>query len=151
MEEKIDEKDLEILEVLKEHGDWTTRKIAKKTLLPPTTIHNRIRKLKESGVIRKYTVDVDHRKLGMRLAAYILVSADVKLLKKQNKTQHDLAKEIGRFPFVERVDVVTGVTDLVALVRLRDVQELDRVLLKRIQLLDGVDKTTTMVIIHEGK
>jgi len=41
----IDEKDRKIIEVLQEHGDYTTRQIAKKVSLPITTVHNRIKKI----------------------------------------------------------------------------------------------------------
>lgn len=49
---ELDDKDGKILEVLQEHAEYTTRQIAKKTLLPATTIHNRIRKLRQTGMFR---------------------------------------------------------------------------------------------------
>jgi len=148
MEEKIDEKDLAILEMLEKHGDYTVRQIAKKTLLAPTTIHARIKKLKKNGVIRKYTIDIDRKKIGKKLGAYILILADLKSLKEKNKSQVDLAKDIGKIPSVENVDIVTGGSDLVAKIFVHDIEELDKVLLERIQLLEGVSKTQTMIIIH---
>ena len=148
MEEKIDEKDLAILEMLEKHGDYTVRQIAKKTLLAPTTIHARIKKLKKNGVIRKYTIDIDRKKIGKKLGAYILILADLKSLKEKNKSQVDLAKDIGKIPSVENDDIVTGGSDLVAKIFVHDIEELDKVLLERIQLLEGVSKTQTMIIIH---
>jgi len=43
---KVDDKDIKIIDLLKENSAYTTREIAKKTLLPVTTVHNRIKKLK---------------------------------------------------------------------------------------------------------
>jgi len=148
MEGKIDEKDLLILDVLKRHGDYTVRQIAKKTLLAPTTIHSRLKKLRESGVIRHYTVDIDERKLGRKLGAYILISADLKMLKERHKSQYTLADEIRKLPGVEVVDIVAGVTDLIAKIRVTDIEEMDKLLLSRLQLLEGVSKTQTMIIMH---
>ena len=148
MEDRFDEKDRMILDVLKKHGDYTVRQIAKKTLLAPTTIHSRLRKLKQSGVIRSYTIDVDERKLGRKLGAYILISADLKMLKERHKSQYTLAEEIRKLPGVEAVDIVTGVTDLIAKIRVTDMEEMDRLLLSRLQLLEGVSKTQTMIIMH---
>ncbi|MBU0527293.1 Lrp/AsnC family transcriptional regulator [Candidatus Micrarchaeota archaeon] len=148
MEEKIDEKDLAILEILEKHGDYTVRQIAKKTLLAPTTIHARIKKLKRNGVIRKYTIDIDRKKIGKKLGAYILILADLRSLKEKHKSQVDLAKDIEKIPSVENVDIVTGGSDLVAKIFVHDIEELDKVLLERIQLLEGVSKTQTMIIIH---
>jgi len=149
MEEKIDEKDMAILDILREHGEYTVRQIAKKTLLAPTTVHSRIKKLRESGVIRRFTIDIDEDKLGNRLGAYVLISVDLKLLKEKHKSQHDLAKEIRKLPSVRGVNTVAGGTaDMIAWVRTRDVEEFDKLLLERIQLMEGVLKTQTMIILH---
>jgi DNA-binding Lrp family transcriptional regulator len=148
MTQEMDDKDWKILEVLKEHGDYTVRQIAKKTLLPATTIHNRIRKLKKDGVITKFTVELNPAKTERGFAAYVLFSVNLSLLKEKKKTQYDLLKQIKMLPFVERVDIVSGGTDLVAFLRVKDVQEFDQVLLTKIQLLEGIDKTQSLIVIH---
>ena len=148
MEDKYDEKDYAILDELKAHGEWTVRKIAKKTGLAPTTVHARIRKLRQAGVIKRFTIDIDHKKLGMGIGAIILVSADLRQLKQRQKTQYDLANEIKKLHGIQRVDIVTGISDLVARARVRDMEELDRLLLQKLQLLEGVSKTQTMIIMH---
>ena len=148
MKEKTDEKDLAILEVLEKHGDYTVRQIAKKTLLAPTTVHARIKKLKKLGVIRKFTIDIDKGKLGLKLGAYILVSVDLKFLKERHRTQYDLVEELKKVPFVEEVHIITGVSDIIARVRVKDVEEFDRILMEKIQMLEGVSKTQTMIIMH---
>jgi len=148
MSEEIDEKDHMILDELEKHGDYTVRQIAKKTLLAPTTVHARIKKLKKLGIIRKFTIDINQRKLGNKLGAYILVLADLKFLKEKHRTQNDLADEIEKLHGVRKVDVVTGGTDLIAQVRVKDIEELDGLLLGKLQLLEGVSKTQTMIIIH---
>lgn len=144
----IDEKDQKILEILKEHGDYTTRQMAKRTLLPATTIHNRIRKLKQEKIIRKFTVDVEPAAIGKSFMAYVLISANLPYLKKHKKTQYDMAKEIRQFYFTERVDIVSGGTDLVAIVRVKDVAEFDIVLLGKLQLVEGVKNTKSVIVIH---
>ncbi len=144
----IDEKDRKILELLQEHGDYTTRQIAKKTLLPITTIHHRIKKLKAEKVIRKFTVELDPIKTEKSFVAYILISANLEQLKLKKKTQYDLAREIKRLAFIERVDIVSGGTDLIAIVRVKDVAEFDRVLLGKLQPIEGIEKTQSFIVIH---
>ncbi|MFH1506131.1 MAG: Lrp/AsnC family transcriptional regulator [archaeon] len=149
MSYELDEKDWKILEVLKEHADYTTRQIAKKTLLPPTTIHNRIRKLKQEKVIKKFTVELDQKSIGRGFVCYVLISANLELLKQKKKSQYDLAGELKKFDFVERVDITSGGTDLVAIVRVKDVEEFDKVLLGKLQLIEGIDNTQSLIVIHE--
>jgi DNA-binding Lrp family transcriptional regulator len=144
----MDEKDLKILDILREHGDYTTRQIAKKTLLPPTTIHNRIRKLKEEGVIKKFTVQLDNAKVGKGLMVYVLITADKVLLKQKHKTQYDLVTDLKKMDFIERADIVAGGTDLVAIVRVKDVEEFDKVLLGKIQNIEGIEDTQSLIVIH---
>src|SRR3989338_6815385 len=50
---QLDEKDKSILKILQENGDFTTRDIAKKTLLPITTVHNPLNKLKRNKKKKK--------------------------------------------------------------------------------------------------
>jgi DNA-binding Lrp family transcriptional regulator len=145
----LDEKDWKIIDVLKEHADYTTRQIAKKTLLPVTTIHNRIRKLKEERIIKKFTVELDNRKIGKSLVAYVLISVNLNILKQKKMSQYDLATEIGKLGFVERVDIVSGGSDLVTIIRVADVEEFDKVLLGKLQNIEGIDKTQSLIVIHE--
>jgi DNA-binding Lrp family transcriptional regulator len=140
MAHKIDDKDLKIIDVLKEHGDYTTRQVAKKTLLPATTIHNRI---------RKFTILLDNTMIDKTFASYILISVNLHLLKSKHKGQTDIIKELKRFYFVERADIVSGGTDIVALVRVKDVKEFDHVLLEKIQMIEGIEKTQSLIVIHE--
>lgn len=146
---KIDEKDRKILEVLQEHADYSTRHIAEKAGLPITTVHNRVQKLKKEKIIKRFTVDLDYNLLQEGFRAYVLVSVNLSLLKQKNKSQYDVAKEIRRFPFVERVDIVSGGTDLVAMIRVKDVAEFDQVLLTKLQRIEGIEKTKSLIVIHE--
>ncbi len=148
MTANLDEKDRKILAVLQEHGDYTTRQIAKKTLLPITTIHHRIQKLKREKIIRGYTIAVDPHAVGKSFAAYVLISVNLEFLKQKRKTQYDLAHEISAFPFIEHVDIVSGGTDIVALIRVADVHEFDAVLLRKLQQVEGIEKTQSLIVIH---
>lgn len=146
----LDDKDTKILELLKENSNFTTRQIARRIKIPITTIHNRIRRLKESGVIKKFTIDIDYTKIGKTFAAIIMVSVDYKLLRETQKGQHRLAKEINYLPEVEKVDIITGGTDFIVRVRVADVKAFDEFLLNKFQQIPGIDKTQTFVIIHES-
>ncbi len=74
MTQDIDSKDFEILELLKSNSKLTVQQIARKTSIPPTTIHNRIKQMEESGVIRGYSITVDKTKIGMPISVFILVT-----------------------------------------------------------------------------
>ena len=145
----MDTKDKQILDMLREDSSLTTRQISKKTLIPVTTVHSRIKKLREDGIIEKYTIKTDYRKLGKMFTAIILVSCDYNAFAKGGKDQHSLAKEMMKLPEVENVDIVTGLTDIVLRVRTADVEAFDEFLFKKLQIISGVEKTQSLVVISE--
>ncbi len=106
--------------------------------------------MKEEGFIKRFTIELDPKKFEKTFAAIILVSCDYKSLREIKKDQHMLSKEIGLLPVVEKVDVVTGGTDIVMRVRVKDVEEFDSFLLKKFQKIAGVDKTQSLIVIHEN-
>jgi len=144
----MDEKDERILEILKENSSLSTQQISKRTSIPITTVHNRIKKLKKEGIIKRYTVDLDNKLIGKNIAAYIHITLDYRLLK-QTMTQHEFAKILKRQEFVEEVTTVTGGTDIVLKARARDIDELDGFVTNYLRNVDGVERTQTMVILNE--
>lgn len=145
----MDDKDRKILEVLNEDSSLTTRQIARKIRIPITTVHNRIRKLKEENIIKKYTIEMNHKLLGKNFPAIIMISFDYSILKEKKIDQHKIAKEINMMPEVEKVSIVTGDFDAIVQVRVKDVEDFDKFLLKKLQNVSGVGKTKSMIVIFD--
>jgi DNA-binding Lrp family transcriptional regulator len=70
---QLDEKDLAILRLLQENARITVREISDKIHLSATPVHERIRRMEETGVIRQYATLVDHAKVkkGLMVICYI--------------------------------------------------------------------------------
>ena len=60
-----------ILEMLKENARITLKEIAQKLKISETAVRKRIKKLERDGVIKKYTIEIDHQKLGYEIKALI--------------------------------------------------------------------------------
>ncbi len=145
----MDTKDRLILNFLKENSKLSTQKISKKTRIPITTVHNRIKRLQKEGIIKKYTVLLDNKKLGKALSAYIAIIVNYDLLKKLNISQHDLAKKLKKSENVEEVSMITGGTDIIIKIRVANIEAMDDFVTKYLRNVDGIEKTQTMVILHE--
>src|SRR3989344_1747816 len=145
----LDEKDIKILELLKLDSKLTTQQISKKILIPITTIHNRIKKLENEGIIKNYTLSLDHKKLGKTISAYVLMQVDYMLLKEKKLGQDDLAKEIKKHPLTDDIRMITGDYDLIAKVLAKDISKLDEFVTKFLRIIDGIKKTQTLVILHD--
>lgn len=149
MEELLDEKDKKILTVLIENSNLSTQKIAKRTNIAITTVHNRIKKLKKIGVIKNYTINVDKKKLGKSLFAFILVNVDNKALKNSKISQEQLAKKIKNIDIVEEVSVIGGGSDIILRVGIEDIDQLNNFLMNKLRTFDAVDSTKTMIVLKD--
>ena len=77
---ELDEKDKAILRLLQENAKLTVREIAHKVHLSPTPVHERIKRMEDSGVINQYAALVNHAKIKKGLMVICYVS-----LKEHNK------------------------------------------------------------------
>jgi len=145
----VDNKDLLILHALKENAKASVVQISKNTGLPATTIHNRIKKLEKNGIIKGYTIRIDHKKAGKEISAIVLIVVNYNAIKSKKMTQHDLAKEIAKMPNVEEASVVTGQADIILKARARNMDELNQIVTVDLRNTDGVENTVTMVILSE--
>lgn len=143
----LDKKDDEILNILRKNAKLTTKQIAKRISMPTTTVHNRIRKLEESGIIKGYAAELDYRKIGKNISAFVLATVDYKFLKEKGISQHELAKKITSHEVVEEVDMITGSFDIIVKIRAKDIEEMDSFVTKFLRNLDGVEKTETVIIL----
>ncbi len=143
---RLDDKDMKILELLKENSKLGTNQISKKLRIPITTIHNRIKKLEKEGVIKNYTIIPDYKKIGKEILGYILVTVIYMLPNGEKISQEEVAKEIKNLG-AEEVSIVTGGTDIIVKVRVKDVEELNNFIIKKLRGINGVDKTQTLIVL----
>ena len=139
---ELDAVDRRILELLTRDGRASVREVAEQACIGRATAHSRIRRLQEDGVIRGFTVQVDPRRVGAGLAAYVHIKID----------QHSwkaLREYVAELPGVEHVALVSGDFDLIALVRVHDPSDLRDVVLERLHAIEGVTATRTTFVLDE--
>jgi Lrp/AsnC family transcriptional regulator, leucine-responsive regulatory protein len=145
----LDEKDNAILEALYMNSRLSCREIAKKTSIPVMTVLNRIKKLEENEIILKYTIKVNHEKIGYKIIAYVLVSIDYNYVNELKISQEGIAEQIFKHPLVTVADLITGPDrDLLVKVKCRSLAELNQTL-DDIRAIKGVNRTDTMTNLYE--
>jgi DNA-binding Lrp family transcriptional regulator len=135
---KPDEKDLFIIDELKKNSKLSEQKIARKTGIPMTTVHNRIRKLRDSGIIEGYTIKVDYAKLGKPLIAFVLVKA-------AHGDQKELLKKIAALAGVYETAMITGEFDILFKARVSSMEELNGLIVQNLRKQKTIAETRTMV------
>ena len=139
MAESLDEKDMEIIEALRHNSSLSEQKIAKKTGIPMTTVHNRTKKLCEMGVITGYGVRLDHAKMGKPLTAYVLLKAI------NQADQNELLEFVSKIPQVCEAAMVTGDFDILLKARIASMEELNRIVVAGLRKHKGVGESITMI------
>ncbi|NIO44131.1 MAG: winged helix-turn-helix transcriptional regulator [Candidatus Aenigmarchaeota archaeon] len=118
---KVDKKDIEILRILENDGRIPILKLAKMVKLSHETVRYRLRKLVRSGVIRKFTVRINKKKLGYHIYAIIMLSTWNYTEEKWN----ELFKYLMDHKNVATVEKITGDFDLKFSFWAKDTEELD--------------------------
>lgn len=144
---QLDEKDFRILALLRENARLTTGEMAKELDIAQTTIHNRIKKMRENGVIRRFTVDFDRKSVGRGLVSYVLCTVSYRTTRGQKIDQEEVARQVQSLAEVEEVSIVTGEIDLIVKVSLKDVDELNDFVIRKLRNIDGIEKTVTSVVL----
>ncbi len=141
----VDEKDREILSVLRSYGDASTREISERTGIPASTVHQRKQQLEEARVIQRYTVEVDWEALGYDFIGSVLMTVALPQLRRQGLEQADLLAELQAVDGVTDAHIITGEYDILISVRAEDKNEFNTILQDDVQSLTGVQDTTTMI------
>ena len=146
---EINEKDRDILSLLEKDSKLTIQQISIKTGLPITTIHNRIKKMEENGIIKGYTVVIDGKKLGIGINAYVLINVEYMTPNGKKISQVDLAKKINKNPLVEETSILAGGADIIIKLHSRNIDELNDFIINKLRDMDGVKNTQTMIVLNE--
>lgn len=152
METKLDDKDLDILRLIQEDCQLTAREIARKIGSPITTVFAKTKRMEQFGVIKEYRAILDSRKLGYGTTAFILASVSYGAKNDvRTSTQRDIAKEVARFPEVQEVHIITGDWDMLIKLKGKDVDTLGKIVIDRLRLVKGIEKTLTCMVFETAK
>jgi Lrp/AsnC family leucine-responsive transcriptional regulator len=135
----MDNKDKAILVALQEDGRATLAEVAQAVGMAPSSVHDRIRKLEQAGVIRRYRAEVDTEALGLFVTALVSVTP------LDPKQPDDLPDRVVEFPEVEDCHSVAGDENYILKVRTRTTADLED-LLRRLREKAGVHTRTTIVL-----
>lgn len=135
----LDEKDLAILKALEEDSRRTTKAISEELEIPRATVHERIKRMVEKGIIKRFTVSLDHVALGEPVTAFILVS----FLPTTRVSQREVAQRISKLEGVHEVHLISGEYDMLVKVRGKSMEDIGGLVIDRIREVEGVGRTLT--------
>ena len=140
---ELNETDKKILKNLLEDARFSSRQIAKNVGVSVGTVLSRIKKMEDVGLIKGYSVILDHEKLGYELTVVTEITVSKgRLVEMEN--------EIARFSGVCAVYDVTGLTDAVIIGKFKNREDLGH-FTKRLLALPYIERTNTHVVLTTVK
>ena len=142
----LDSVDIHLLAELQADADRPNVELARLVGLSPAATLHRVRRLKESGVVRGIVARLDSTAAGFPLQVYVAVT-----LQRHDEASHRrFASAVRAMPEVIAADWVTGETDAMLIVVAREVAELQR-LIVRLSTRGGAGRVMTLLRLEEIK
>lgn len=133
-EGSFDKTDLAILRVLLLDSRKTLQEIGNEVSLSPTSCWTRIKKLEASGVIKRYTVDVDPAKLGYHDSVIVQVTLE----SHTDETLYDFGRTLATIPEIQEAYLVSGDYDYYIRIAVRDTRDYERLLREKLYKIPGI-------------
>ena len=140
---KLDEIDHQILDLLIDNTRTAFTDIAKKLLISAGTVHVRVKKMEDAGIIKGSSLTLDYKKLGYTFIAYIGI-----YLEKTHQTKYVL-KSLEAVPFVTVAHITTGKFNIFCKVRAKSTDHAKEIIFN-IDDIEGVSRTETMISLEES-
>ena len=137
----LSEKDMKILRILREDCKLPAREISKKTGLPITTIHNRIKKMEKDGIIKSYVANIDQKKIGEGVQAFIQL--------RLKSSPELVAKRLTAIEGVKKAYIISGSTDVMLNMSVKDIDALHNFITEKLKNIKQVERTTTSIVLKE--
>jgi Lrp/AsnC family leucine-responsive transcriptional regulator len=141
----MDARDRQILDVLQADAKTPQAEIARRIGLSAASVNERIHKLEQQGVIRKYVALLDDQKSGNDITAFIEVFIEHP---RHEETFVALMRELEE---VQECHYVTGEFSCLLKVKVPDRTSLRHLVLDRINALDGIRQTKTLIVLATAK
>jgi Lrp/AsnC family leucine-responsive transcriptional regulator len=146
MATSLDPIDVRLLTELQLDADRPNVELARLVGLSPAATLNRVRRLKESGVVRRMTARLDSTTAGFPLQVYVAVT----LVRHDDAGHRRFHKCVNELPEIISADWVTGETDALLMVVTSDVGQLQRVL-SALSTRGGAQRLITLLRLEELK
>lgn len=140
----LDKLDIQIINEMLETAEISYADLGKKLFVSGGTIHVRIKKLQEFGVVRGTKLNVDLKQLGYDITAFIGIYLE------KSSLYDTVAKDLMRIPEIVRLNYITGNYTMFIEVVCKDITQLRSVLHDGIQKVKGIERTETFISLEEG-
>jgi Lrp/AsnC family transcriptional regulator, regulator for asnA, asnC and gidA len=140
----IDELDRQILAKLIEDGKMPYTDLAKQLFVSSGTIHVRMKKMEDMGIVTGSSLKVDYQKLGYDVTAFLGIYLD------KSSLSDEVAQHLTNIPEIVEANYTTGMYSLFTKIVCKDTNHLRQVLHDKIQKIPGIQRTETFISLEQS-
>jgi Lrp/AsnC family transcriptional regulator for asnA, asnC and gidA len=136
----LDDTDRAILRILQEDARTPFSEIARRIDMSSATVHDRVGRMEEAGVIKGYHATIDPKAVGYGTSALVGLTVE------QGHEEQTL-EQLRELDGVQEVHLTTGEWDVVLRVYAHDTDDLRKLMFEHIAAMDGFSRSQTMVVL----
>jgi Lrp/AsnC family transcriptional regulator, regulator for asnA, asnC and gidA len=140
----IDKLDLNIIQEMLENAETPYAELGKKLFVSGGTIHVRIKKLEELGIVKGKRLKVNLKQLGYDITAFVGIFLE------KSSLYDVVAKELEKIPEIVRLNYTTGNYSMYIEIVCKDIDQLRSVLHDGLQKIKGIERTETLISLAES-
>lgn len=144
MRNKLDQVDFNILNIMADNAQTPYTDVAKKLIISPGTVHMRMRKMRDMGLITGSTLSMDYAKMGWKMTIFLgIFLSEISLFKK-------VMKKLNAINEVVKIHHVTGKYDIFIKLHARDSNHYKKVYQDQILGIAGIRGIESFISIEEN-
>jgi Lrp/AsnC family transcriptional regulator for asnA, asnC and gidA len=141
---EIDKTDQKILEILLQDAKRPYTEVAKRANVSQGTVHVRMNKMEEAGIVEKNTLKINYARLGYDITAFIGIYLEKSAL------YDKVLEKLKGIAEITSIHYTTGNYSMFVKIHCRDTNHLKQVLHDKMQQVEGIDRTETMISLEES-
>ena len=144
IDKSLDKLDLQIIQAMMQDAEVSYADLGKQFFVSGGTIHVRIKKLEELGIVQGKRLAVDLKVLGYDIIAFSGIYLE------KSSMYDTVAMALKNIPQVVRVNYTTGNYSMFVEIVCKDIQQLRFVLHDELQKIKGIERTETLISLEES-
>lgn len=140
---EIDNTDLNILAQLSKDAKKAYTDVAKKVFVSGGTVHVRMKKMEDMGIVKGAHLDLDYARLGYDVQAFLGIYLQ------KNSMYEEVADQLTAIPEIISINYTTGAYSIFVKLICKDTRHLRDVLHDKVQKIDGIERTETFISLEE--
>ena len=141
---EIDQTDLDIISILTFDAKTPYAEVAEQVGVSVGTVHGRVKKMIDLGIINGSKLSVDYNKLGFDICAFLGIYL------RESSLYESASRALKKIPEVVEAHYTTGVYSIFVKILCKDTDHLRKVLSTGIQKIEGIQRTETFISLHES-